>query len=172
MGCNSSSQQLDIGEMEAKAALQSFYQSGRSVTCHDDGAQPSYRARNGQKGSSERRPSVRVALDRDDSFKARRPKQIDTSFAVKYNTVASERRLRGGKLDPLFYLEEEPMSWERSPDERIALDRGESFKARRPKKIDTSFAVYYNTVASERRLWGGKLNPLFYLEEEPMMCIG
>ena len=107
MGCNSSSQQLDIGEMEAKAALQSFYQSGRSVTCHDDGAQPSYRASNGQNGSSERRPSVRVALDRDDSFKARRPKQIDTSFAVKYNTVARERRARGGKrASPLFYLEE------------------------------------------------------------------
>ena len=171
MGCNNSTHKRASGEMEAKAVLESFYQSGHAASRHDDGAL-AYQASNGRNGSWDRSPDERIALDRGESFKARRPKKIDTSFAVKYNTVASERRLRGGKLDPLFYLEEEPMSWERSPDERIALDRGESFKARRPKKIDTSFAVYYNTVASERRLWGGKLNPLFYLEEEPMMCIG
>ena len=88
--------------------LESFYQSGHAASRHDDGAL-AYQACNGRNGSWERSPGERIALDRGESFKARRPKKIDTSFAVKYNTVASERRLRGGKLGPLFYLEEEPM---------------------------------------------------------------
>ena len=139
-------QQLDVKletlrRKEANAALQSFDQSGHTVSRHDDGAQPLYRASNGQNGSSERRPSVRdmepwpidadaallmcggssvvcaggdfdcdadSPIERDESFKTRRPEKIDTSMFAKYNTVARERRKQGGgkRAGPLFYLEE------------------------------------------------------------------